>query len=324
MPFSTNHKIQLVDASGDKCDQESDDGHTSGDVGIMSLAVRNNTLGTLVGTDRDYTPLQVNTDGALYTLSEINATTGTTNAFQTANGAVATSQRGIVPLIRMNDVVSAPTGHVDNDWTYFQTNIKGALYTTGGEVENAAVQSEPLLIGGRYDLSARTLGSGDAGAVALTAKGEVIVSVPTASNSWITREDIAHSNLDYGITAMTVRNDVLAALTSDDGDYATLQVNAQGALYTTHGVTGMQSDNNEAVDDTTAVALGGLQACKRVDMQADSANTGYIYVGGTDVSATKGIRLAPGDFYSIDIDNVADIFVLASVDEEDIHFTYYT
>ena len=261
MPFSTNHKIQLVDASGDKCDQESDDGHTSGDVGIMSLAVRNNTLGTLVGTDRDYTPLQVNTDGALYTLSEINATTGTTNAFQTANGAVATSQRGIVPLIRMNDVVSAPTGHVDNDWTYFQTNIKGALYTTGGEVENAAVQSEPLLIGGRYDLSARTLGSGDAGAVALTAKGEVIVSVPTASNSWITRED-----------------------------YATLQVNAQGALYTTHGVTGMQSDNNEAVDDTTAVALGGLQACKRVDMQADSANTGYIYVGGTDVSATKGIR----------------------------------
>ena len=30
------------------------------------------------------------------------------------------------------------------------------------------------------------------------------------------------------------------------------------------------------------------------------------------------------DFYSVDIDNVADIFVLASVDEEDIHFTYFT
>jgi len=91
-----------------------------------------------------------------------------------------------------------------------------------------------------------------------------------------------------------------------------------------HDITGLQSDNNEGVDDTTAEALGGSQACKRVDMQADSANTGYIYVGGTDVSATKGIRLAPGDFYSVDIDNVADIFVLASVDEEDIHFTYYT
>ena len=91
-----------------------------------------------------------------------------------------------------------------------------------------------------------------------------------------------------------------------------------------HDITGLQSDNNEGVDDTTAEALGGSQACKRVDMQADSTNTGYIYVGGTDVSATKGIRLAPGDFYSVDIDNVADIFVLASVDEEDIHFTYYT
>ena len=86
----------------------------------------------------------------------------------------------------------------------------------------------------------------------------------------------------------------------------------------------MQSDNNEGVDDSTAEVLKSSTACKRVDMQADPANTGYIYVGGSDVSATKGIRLAPGDFYSIDCNNTADIFVLASVDEEDIHFTYFT
>ena len=91
-----------------------------------------------------------------------------------------------------------------------------------------------------------------------------------------------------------------------------------------HDITGMVSDNNEGVDDTTAEVLKSSTACKRVDMQADPSNTGYIYVGGSDVSATKGIRLAPGDFYSIDIDNTADIYVLASEDEEDIHFTYYT
>ena len=127
-----------------------------------------------------------------------------------------------------------------------------------------------------------------------------------------------------GRVAGAVRNNVLAALAGTDNEIAPFQVDTQGALYTTHGITGIQSDNNEGVDDTTAEVLKSSTACKRVDMQADHSNTGYIYVGGSDVSATKGIRLAPGDFYSIDVDNTADIYVLASVDEEDIHFNYFT
>ena len=91
-----------------------------------------------------------------------------------------------------------------------------------------------------------------------------------------------------------------------------------------HNITGMQSYNKEDVSSSSEAVLKSSTACKRVDMQADSANTGYIYVGGSDVSATKGIRLAAGDFYSIDIDNTADIYVLASVNNEDIHFTVYT
>jgi hypothetical protein len=34
-----------------------DTAHSSGDVGVMSLAVRNDTLDALAGTDGDYTPL---------------------------------------------------------------------------------------------------------------------------------------------------------------------------------------------------------------------------------------------------------------------------
>ena len=300
-----------------------DAAHTSGDVGVMPLAVRKDTLVNLVGLSGDYAPLQVSEDGGLWV--SLDMTTGNSKYFNIASTTSSSSQYGSIPLIKMNDAVTAPSGHVDNDWTYFQTNIKGALYTTGAEVENAAVQSQPSLIGGRYDVSPRGLDNGDAGAVALNVRGEVIVSIPAGNQAWIAREDSAHTHADYGITAMTVRNDVLATLSTDDadGDYQPLQVDAQGALYTTHGVTGMQSDNNEGVDDSTAEVLKSSTACKRVDMQADSANTGYIYVGGSDVSATKGIRLAPGDFYSIDCDNTADIYVLASVDEEDIHFTYY-
>ena len=46
-----------------------DTAHSSGDTGTMSLAVRNDTLAALAGTDGDYTPLQVNADGALYVTS---------------------------------------------------------------------------------------------------------------------------------------------------------------------------------------------------------------------------------------------------------------
>jgi len=44
-----------------------DAGHTSGDVGVMALAVRQDAVGTLVSADGDYTPLIVSEHGGLHT-----------------------------------------------------------------------------------------------------------------------------------------------------------------------------------------------------------------------------------------------------------------
>ena len=44
-----------------------DAAHSSGDVGVMSLAVRNDALAALAGADGDYAPLQVDEDGGLWT-----------------------------------------------------------------------------------------------------------------------------------------------------------------------------------------------------------------------------------------------------------------
>jgi len=43
-----------------------DAAHSTGDTGVMPLAVRNDTLAALAGTDGDYAPFQVNASGALY------------------------------------------------------------------------------------------------------------------------------------------------------------------------------------------------------------------------------------------------------------------
>jgi len=46
--------------------------HVTGDTGVMSLAVRNDDLAALAGTDGDYAPLQVTQNGALLTCQAAN------------------------------------------------------------------------------------------------------------------------------------------------------------------------------------------------------------------------------------------------------------
>lgn len=50
--------------------------HESGEVGVQVLAVRNDTLAALGGTDGDYAPLQVDADGALYTATSNSVPAG--------------------------------------------------------------------------------------------------------------------------------------------------------------------------------------------------------------------------------------------------------
>ena len=75
--------------------------------------------------------------------------------------------------------------------------------------------------------------------------------------------------------------------------------------------------------DTSAEVLTSSQACKHVDIMATITNTGIVYVGGSGVSATTGIALYAGDIYSIDIENLNLIYVIASVSNQAVQFAYY-
>lgn len=88
-------------------------------------------------------------------------------------------------------------------------------------------------------------------------------------------EDAVHTSGDTGVMALAVRNDTLAALGATDGDYAPLQVDANGALYTTTTVT----SNAEYADDSAftigtseVVAMGALAD----ETATDSVNEGDV------------------------------------------------
>jgi|3_EtaG_2_1085321.scaffolds.fasta_scaffold21009_2 hypothetical protein len=392
-----------------------DAAHINADIGTMSLAVRNDTLASLVSDDGDYAPFQVNASGALYVTGEVTGESrqniavtdygfGIMGEAKTIDGStlpnlvgegsaarLAMSRAGIAFTCLTDDAGASDLG---TTITTHLSEIEGAVETIEGAIDTQMqVDVVAALPPGSNTIGVVDLGSTDNGVLDAIAASlvtidsdtdaiktaveildnaisgsemqvDVVAALPAGNNNignvdiassvaltvdcnssdvtvdnfptWFTAsvgaigspfhyvtEDV--SATDYGIPALAECSTVLSTPSGvTNGEFTRLQVDIEGALYTTHGMTGMQSDNNEGVDDTTAEVLKSSTVCKRVDMQADPSNTGYIYVGGSDVSATKGIRLAPGDFYSIDVNNTADIYVLASVDEEDIHFTYFT
>ena len=100
-------------------------------------------------------------------------------------------------------------------------------------------------------------------------------------------EDAAHGSGDTGVAALVVRNDVLEALTSHDGDYSVLQVNKTGALNVTEtvGHLGAYYENGTStVDSLKIVAFQFLEDTKfSVLTPASSAYIGNTSSGGEDV-----------------------------------------
>lgn len=96
---------------------------------------------------------------------------------------------------------------------------------------------------------------------------------------------------------------------------------------TSHSITGGADGVTTVTTAGTDVALASSTACKRVTIQAQTDNTGLIAVGFTGVDYTEatgtGIILYPGDAYELDIDNLADIYIDASVSGDGVRYCYF-
>jgi hypothetical protein len=64
--------------------------------------------------------------------------------------------------------------------------------------------------------------------------------------------------------------------------------------------------------------------CMYVIVCAKVTNTGYIFLGGSDVSSTSGIPLAALEKIRIDIDRLNKIYIDSSVSSEGVLYTYVT
>jgi len=144
---------------------------------------------------------------------------------------------------------------------------------------------------------------------------------------------------DTGNTSLSAIDSKLATLNSQtdgiEGSLTTLVSQTDGieaSLTSIAGNTALQTEighGSKAVTTAgTDLALAASTACRRVIIMARTSNTGVIAVGASGVDATlstgDGVLLYPGDSIDFQIDNLADVYIDATVSGEGVRFTYFT
>ena len=157
---------------------------------------------------------------------------------------------------------------------------------SGVDIGDVDVTSLPSLPAGTNSIGTVILGAGTAAIGKLVANdgvdiGDVDVTsiVPgTGATNLGKAIQSAQGTTDTGVPALVVRNDTLADLSGADGDYAPLQVNASGALYTAiHSSalpTGAATEAKQDVIETTLNSIEGdtsslAGAVSGTEMQVD-------------------------------------------------------
>lgn len=121
-----------IDSTMTGLSQAEDSAHVSGDAGIQSLAVRNDTLSTLADTDGDYAPFQVDASGALYTYLT-GSDPLTVNDAALAEGAIGSKADTLGAAATAENVVG--TNQASRKYLFVYNNDNRKVYIGGSGVD---------------------------------------------------------------------------------------------------------------------------------------------------------------------------------------------
>lgn len=148
------------------------------------------------------------------------------------------------------------------------SNAIGTVTAVGAAAEDAAASGNPVLVGGRYDSSPRTLETGDAGAIALNASGQVLVEIAAGAGSGGTA---AADDADFtaGTTSGTPVMGVYESTptTVTDGDMGMVGITSGRAMkvaVTSGGISGVSED---------AVASGSAEGVLGIVVRDDALSS---------------------------------------------------
>lgn len=244
-----------------------DTAHTTGDYGQHVLAVRNDTEGSLVGTDGDYAPLQVDALGRL----RVNADINVNNDFVYAEDSAFTDEDlgAAVLLVRQDTLASSTTA--DGDYGSFKSTSLGELYVHDTDVLAQLVAANASLdaIEADADEMNTSLNNIEADADEMNTS---LNNIEGYINDLRKAEDSVHSSGDYGIQSLAVRNDAGTALAAD-GDYIPFTTDSSGRLRVTANIGGQFAEDSAA----SSGDIGNFSLAVRRDAQGTQTSADGDY-----------------------------------------------
>lgn len=239
--------------------------HSSGDVGVMSLAVRNDA-GVALAADGDYIPLSTDSTGRLRVDAAVNeAGTAADGAAAPAvgkmmgaydgvnlqyvscdaNGELQVDIVGSLPAGTNNigdvDVLTEPATAADGS-----TGLPAVVKVIGG-FDGTDIQAVSTDVNGRLNVNivdSLPAGTNNIGDV------DVLSVIPgTGATNLGKAEDSVHTSGDVGVMALAVRSDASGPLAAD-GDYTPLQTNASGELKVAATFTEAATFNEDSAHTT--------------------------------------------------------------------------
>lgn len=215
-----------------------DAAHSTGDTGAMLLAVRNDAGTALAGTTGDYIPLSTDANGAL----RVAGSAGTTQYAEDVATASGDSMVFVGAVRR--DTTPASSSGTAGDYSAINVDANGRLYTQ---------------------------------AVLYNSTGTEITPATDVA------EDAAESNGVTGPPIMTVRRDTAASSAGTAGDYATINTDALGRLWTRSG---------DPCADHARLSSVVISTASSGNVELVALNSGdIVYVCGYDVVATGAVAV---------------------------------
>ncbi len=266
-----------------------DESHGNGDPGLFMLAVRNDTEGSLVDADGDYAPLQVDANGRLRVVADIDVSNGHEKEEDSAHQDEDVGS--YILAVRSDSRPTNANTDADGDYASVFVNTNGELY-----VHDTDVLSKLTEIDTELDNQGLTLDSID------TSIGNIETDIDDLKQ----QEDEAHSSGHYGIMPLAVRADSDGSLVDTDGDYAPLQVDANGFLKITGNIS-TSIEGTEAYNATDNLAAGGDGEVGSiggtfVDLCAvavGAGETAHVYGWQCDLDKNGVLRLITDDGVNI-------------------------
>lgn len=213
----------------------------SGDTGVMALAVRRDVPGTGIGADGDYVPLAVDVTnrllcdvtgqvsiGGVVTVSGVTPGVAATNLGKAEDAAHSSGDTGVMALAVRRDTPSTGVG-ADGDYVALGVDSNGRLHVDITGLLTSVVPG-----------------------VAATSLGKA--------------EDAAHVSGDTGVAMWGVRRDSVISGAGTDGDYASLNLDANGRLY----VNNAGDTAHDAVDAGNPIKFGGVARTTNPTAVADA------------------------------------------------------